>query len=56
MCQHMTHDTYAYDVAMAHQSATRVNELLRARHVSMSYSFIIYRRYLVEDKMVVLHA
>ena len=27
MCQHMTHDTYAYDVAMAHQSATRVNEL-----------------------------
>jgi len=39
MCQHMTHDTYAYDVAMAHQSATRVNELLRARHVANQLLF-----------------
>ncbi|KAJ9536040.1 hypothetical protein OSB04_un000800 [Centaurea solstitialis] len=39
MCQHMAHDTYAYDVAMAHQSATCVNELLRARHIDFRIRF-----------------
>ncbi|KAJ9547835.1 hypothetical protein OSB04_020378 [Centaurea solstitialis] len=41
MCQHMTHDTYAYDVAMAYQSATRVNELLRARHFNASLKIVL---------------
>ncbi|KAJ9545294.1 hypothetical protein OSB04_025001 [Centaurea solstitialis] len=40
-CHVSTYDTYAYDVTMAHQSATRVNELLRARHsIDIRYHFI----------------